>query len=137
LRIIAKVMSALAPRAPAVAVDPSLVSRDPAVVAAYAEDPFVHYGKLPVRTVAELAAAIESLAADVQAITIPVLILYGTADGLCPPQGSVMLGGHISSLDRTITAYDGLYHEILNEPQQDRVLADMCSWLATRVGVTA
>lgn len=137
LRIIAKVMSALAPRAPAVAVDASLVSRDPAVVAAYAEDPFVHHGKLPVRTVAELAAAIESLAADVQAITIPVLILYGTADGLCPPQGSVMLGAQISSLDKMITAYDGLYHEILNEPEQDRVLTDMCSWLATRVGVTA
>jgi acylglycerol lipase len=137
VRIIAKVLSALAPRAPAVAVDSSLVSRDPAVVAAYVEDPFVHHGKLPVRTVAELAAAIESLAADVQAITVPVLILYGTADGLCPPEGSVMLGAQISSVDKTIKAYDGLYHEILNEPEQDRVLDDMCAWLATRVGVTA
>jgi alpha-beta hydrolase superfamily lysophospholipase len=35
-------------------------------------------------------------------------------------------------------AYEGLYHEILNEPEQDLVLDEVCSWLGARVGaVTA
>jgi acylglycerol lipase len=137
MRIIARAMSAVAPKAPALAVDASLVSSDPAVVAAYAEDPLVHHGKLPVRTVTEIAAAIASFPTDVQAITIPVLILYGSEDRLCPPEGSVMLGQRIGSGDKTTRAYEGLYHEILNEPEQDRVLDDICSWLAARVAVTA
>jgi len=133
VRIATKLLSALAPRVPVIAVDPALVSRDPAVVRAYAEDPLVHHGKLPARTVAELAAAIEAFPAAVQAIALPTLILYGTADGLCPPAGSLMLAERIGSADRTLKAYEGLYHEILNEPEQDRVLADICSWLAAHL----
>jgi acylglycerol lipase len=137
LRIIARVLSTLAPRLPLAAVDPSLVSRDPAVVQAYVEDPLVYHGKLPARTVAELVAAVESFPAGVQALTIPTLIMYGTADGLCPPEGSVMLVQRVSATDKTVKAYDGLYHEILNEPEQDRVLDDTCSWLAAHVAVRA
>jgi len=57
-RLAATALSKVAPRAPAIAVDSSLVSRDPAVVDDYRSDPLVHHGKLPVRTVAELAEAI-------------------------------------------------------------------------------
>jgi acylglycerol lipase len=137
VRVIAKVLSVVVPGLPVLAVDESLVSRDPAVVQAYVEDPLVHHGKLPARTVAELAAAVESFPSGVGAITVPTLIMYGTADGLCPPVGSVMLYERISSTDKTVKAYEGLYHEILNEPEQERVLDDMCSWLAARVAVGA
>ena len=37
----------LAPRTPLIAIDSSLVSRDPAVVSDYRSDPLVHHGKLP------------------------------------------------------------------------------------------
>ena len=60
VRLIARGLSAVTPRLGVFAVDPSLVSRDPEVVKAYQNDPLVHHGKLPVRTVAELAAAVES-----------------------------------------------------------------------------
>jgi alpha-beta hydrolase superfamily lysophospholipase len=132
-RVAARVLSVIAPRAPLIAVDPSLVSRDAAVVEAYVADPLVHHGKLPVRTVTELASAIDSFPDRVRAITLPSLIMYGTADALCPPRGSVMLGERIGGADKNLLAYDGLYHEILNEPEQARVLDDMCSWLDARV----
>src|SRR5260221_118303 len=74
VRVIARAFRAIAPRLPAVGVDASLVSRDPTVVKAYETDPLVHHGKLPVRTVVELAAAIESFPVDVGAITVPTLI---------------------------------------------------------------
>ena len=132
-RLAATALSRLAPRVPAVAVDSSLVSRDPAVVEDYRHDPLVHHGKLPVRTVAELAAAIAAFPDRVGAIRVPTLILYGTEDGLCPPRGSEMLARRIGSTEITARSYAGLYHEILNEPEREQVLDDICSWLAARV----
>jgi alpha-beta hydrolase superfamily lysophospholipase len=132
VRVAAKVLSALAPRLPAVGVDPSLVSRDPSVVNAYVNDPLVHHGKLPVRTVAELAAAIQSFPDGVSAITVPTLIMYGSADRLCPTAGSIMLSERIGAADKTVEAYEGLSHEIFNEPEQRVVLDDLCAWLGAR-----
>ena len=137
VRIAAKVLSALTPRLGVIAVDPSLVSRDPAVVQAYEADPLVHHGKLPARTVAELADAVESFPAGVGRITVPTLIMYGTADRLCPPAGSVMVGERIGAADRTVTAYPGLSHEILNEPEREQVMDDLCAWLAAHGRVRA
>jgi acylglycerol lipase len=129
VRLIARGLSAVAPRLGVFAVDPSLVSRDPEVVKAYEEDPLVHHGKLPVRTVAELATAVESFPGNVGVITVPTLIMYGTEDKLAPPAGSVMLSERISSSDKTTIPYEGLYHEIFNEPEQQQVMDDMCAWL--------
>jgi lysophospholipase len=133
VRMAARVLSAVVPRAPAIAVDSSLVSRDPEVVSAYNADPLVHHGKLPVRTVAELAAAVDSFPDGVGAIRVPALILFGTADGLCPPRGAEMIAERIGSSDVTVKRYDGLYHEILNEPEREQVLDDILSWLAARL----
>jgi acylglycerol lipase len=135
VRVAARVLSALTPRLPLFPIDPELVSRDPAVVKAYIEDPLNHHAKLPVRTVAEMAAAIDSFPGRVQAITVPTLIMYGTADRLCPPEGSVMLGARIGSADKTITPYEGLYHEILNEPEQGRVLDEISGWLGAHTAL--
>jgi alpha-beta hydrolase superfamily lysophospholipase len=132
MRLAAKVLSQLTPRLPVYGVDASLISRDPAVVKAYEDDPLVHHGKVPARTVAELAAAVESFPDGVGAITVPTLIMYGTADALCPPAGSEMLGERVGASDTTVTPYEGLYHEILNEPEQEQVLDDVCQWLAAR-----
>jgi acylglycerol lipase len=137
LRLIGRLLSVVAPNTPLVAIDASQVSRDPEVVNDYVSDPLVYHGKLPARTVAELAAAIETFPARVPEITVPTLILYGTADGLCPTDGSRMLAERIGAEDKTIKAYDGLYHEILNEPEQAEVLADIRSWLGARVAAAA
>lgn len=133
LRVLGRVLSAVAPNTPLVAIDATLVSRDRAVVDAYVSDPLVYHGKLPARTISELAAAIDSFPDRVSEIRVPTLILYGTADGLCPTEGSRMLGDRIGATDKTIKSYEGLYHEILNEPEQDEVLGDIRAWLAERV----
>jgi acylglycerol lipase len=130
MRVAARLLSVLAPRLPLFAIDATLVSRDPAVVEAYEKDPLVYHGKLPVRTVAELAGVIERFPESAAAIKLPTLIMYGTADLLCPPEGSVMLGERIGSSDKTLIPYEGLYHEILNEPEQDQVLDELSAWLA-------
>jgi acylglycerol lipase len=137
LRLAANILSVVTPTLGLISVDASQVSRDSEVVSAYVADPLVHHGKLPVRTVAELAAAIDGFPSSVTSITIPTLILYGTADGLCPAAGSVMLGERIGSPDKIVKPYEGLFHEILNEPERDAVLADILGWLADRVSAAA
>ena len=134
LELVARALSVIAPRAPLIAIDHGLVSRDPAVVEGYRSDPLVHHGKVPARTAVQLADAVERFPSTVGAITVPTLILYGTADGLCTPAGSVMLGERIGAADKTVHAYDGLFHEILNEPERETVLEDIVGWLDTRAG---
>jgi alpha-beta hydrolase superfamily lysophospholipase len=135
-RLMARLLSALVPHLPLFAVDPTLVSRDPDVVKAYEADPLVHHGRLPARTIAELAAAVDSFPNAVGVITAPTLIMYGSGDHLVPPAGSMMLNDRIGATDKTLKTYDGLYHEILNEPERDAVMDDMCFWLRARVRAT-
>jgi alpha-beta hydrolase superfamily lysophospholipase len=137
LRLAARALSVLTPGLGVFAVDSSLVSRDPEVVRAYREDPLVFHGKLPARTVAELAAAVERFPAQVPGIRIPLLVMHGTADALAPVAGGTMVHERAGSADRTLHLYEGLYHEILNEPEQERVLSDLVAWLDARANGAA
>jgi alpha-beta hydrolase superfamily lysophospholipase len=133
LRAAGRVLSAVTPRLGLIPIDARMVSRNPGVVSAYMSDSFVFHGKLPARTAAQLASAIDDLPKAVPAITVPSLILYGTEDGICPPEGSAMVADRIGSVETTVKAYEGLYHEILNEPERDAVLADICGWIDERL----
>jgi len=136
LRLAGRAISAVAPTLPLIALDPALISRDPQVVEAYRSDPLVHHGRLPARTVAEIATTTGTFPSRVHEITIPTLIMYGSEDRLCPPAGSEMLGERIGAVDRRVIRYEGLYHEIFNEPERDAVLSDLSAWLKTRVAGT-
>jgi len=35
----------------------------------------------------------------------------------------------LASTDKTLKVYDGLYHEVFNEPERDQVIGDAISWL--------
>lgn len=45
-----------------------------------------------------------------------------------------MLHDGVASVDRKIILYDGLYHEVFNEPEHGRVLRDVEMWLAAHSG---
>lgn len=130
---LARGLARIAPKLGVTSLDARLVSRDPAVVTAYREDPLVHHGRIPARTVAEMARAVEGFPDVVGRVTVPTLIVYGTADGLCPTSGAIMLAERIGSVDLTTRAYEGLYHEILNEPERETVMGDVLGWLGERL----
>lgn len=113
--------------------DSQLVSRDPAVVAAYDADPRVYHGKITAGTGRAMNRAIAAAQAGFASIEEPLLILHGGADGLTSPAGSRMLYERAGSADKIIKIYDGLYHEILNEPEQAAVRADILAWLEARL----
>jgi alpha-beta hydrolase superfamily lysophospholipase len=86
-------------------------------------------GKVTARLSAELVKAIRRVAAEAANIRLPILILQGSADRLVDPKGARMLYDAVNSVDKTIKIYDGLYHEVYNEPEHDQVLGDVEAWL--------
>ena len=96
----------------------------------YDADPDVFHGKVSARVAAELVSAGVFVRANLSKITLPTLILHGSADPLAKPEFSEAIYAGLGSMDKTIKRYDGFLHEILNETQKDRVLADIGAWLA-------
>ncbi|MEA2430024.1 MAG: hypothetical protein QOI19_497 [Thermoleophilaceae bacterium] len=131
-RVAGRVLSVVAPSLGVVAIDSSAVSRDPEVVADYDADPLNYHGKLPARTVAELSRAIDRFPDAVTHFRLPMLVMHGTADRLVPIAGSEMVVDRAGSEDKTFKRYDGLFHEILNEPERQQVLDDIADWLDPR-----
>jgi alpha-beta hydrolase superfamily lysophospholipase len=117
----------------ATVLDASAISRNADVVEAYVNDPLVFRGKIPVRTGTELIRIIRLLENTVSKITLPVLIMQGTEDRLSAPEGSTMMHERVGSTDKTLKLYEGFYHEIFNEPERDRVLRDMETWIAGHI----
>ena len=128
-RMILKLLSALAPNLGTLALPASGVSRDPAVVAAYERDPLVYHGKVPARTAGEMVAAAASFPARAGEMKLPVLIQHGAQDKLIPLEPNRAVYAALGSTDKTVKIYDGLYHEIYNEPEHPRVIDDLVAWL--------
>lgn len=124
-----RVMSKIWPNFPAMKIDAALLSRDPAVVAANRNDPLVHHGAIPARTGAELLEAMRRIEAGRAQLRLPVLIWHGAEDKLTEPEGSRAFGANVGSADRTLTLYQGNYHETLNDLDRERVIGSMMDWM--------
>lgn len=127
-----RVLSALIPKARLVGIDPSSISRDPDVVRAYLDDPLVYHGKTTARLGCEILKAMQRVSAEASRITLPLLILHGGEDRLVDLAASRMLHAQAGSKDKDLIIYDGLHHEIYNEPEHAAVFADVESWIEHR-----
>ena len=125
-------LSRLAPTLRPAGIDHTKISKDPAVVAAYRADPLVHHGKPTLGLSVALFDQFDVLPERARALTIPVLLQHGTLDALADPAGSRLLDATVGSHDKTVRWYDGLWHEIYNEPERAQPLADLREWLAAR-----
>jgi alpha-beta hydrolase superfamily lysophospholipase len=134
MRFVGKILSALIPRFGLIGLEAEGVSRDPAVVQAYVNDPLVFRGKMTARLAAEMLKAMLTINSQAAKITLPILILQGSADRLVDPAGARMLYDAVSSPDKEIKIYDGFYHEVFNEPEHDKVLQDVQVWLEAHLG---
>jgi acylglycerol lipase len=127
------VLSALLPRLGVATIDASTINRNQAFVDAYLNDALVYHDKIPARTGAELAHEWKTLPSQFAKLTLPMLIMHGSADRLANPRGSTLLHEQARSKDKTLTIYEGFYHEIFNESDYGQVMADIEAWLTKRV----
>ena len=129
-----RVIASAMPRLGVLLMDASGISRDPQVISDYENDPLVYRGKATAGLVTALFSAIKRVVENATSIRLPMLIMHGSVDSLTAVEGSKLLHDSISSEDKKIVIYDGLYHEILNEPERKNVMGDILQWLETRIG---
>jgi acylglycerol lipase len=134
LKTIAGVLAKVAPGLRPQGLDANAVSRDPAVVGAYLADPLVYSGRVSAGLAGALFGAIDRFPARFAELRLPLLIMHGTGDRLVPVAGSRALEAGAVNADVTTHYYDGLFHEILNEPEQQQVIADLLAWLDRVIG---
>ncbi|MCL4685615.1 alpha/beta hydrolase [Myxococcota bacterium] len=111
--------------------DPEALSRDPSVVRDYVDDPLV-FPRVTVSLATELLAAVTRTAATAFEVRVPMLLLHGEADRLCPARGSRIFHGQLHGRGHRLRVYPQLRHEIFNEPEQEQVLEDLLEWLLER-----
>lgn len=117
------------PRVRPQALNSNAISRDPAVVAAYRADPLVFAGKISAGLGWALIAAMDTFPPRYKTLRIPTLLMHGTADTLTNIEGTRELERGATDSALTAHYYDGLFHEVFNEPEQLLVLADLTAWL--------
>jgi acylglycerol lipase len=128
-----KGLSHLAPHAHVLKLHNEDFSRDPAMVKAMNDDPLIANETQPTRTVAELARADERLRTEFPSITLPLLVLHGTADKAAKAGGSQIFYDSAGSTDKTIELYQGHYHDLLNDIGHEEVLGDIIEWIEAHV----
>lgn len=110
--------------------DPTTISRDQKVVDAYVSDKLVHtstsfgFGKAAL-------SAIDLCFARAGEFAIPLLMMHGTGDKLTYPSGSEDFARLVGEAGNSVTLklWDGLYHELHNEPEKAEVFKFMTEWL--------
>jgi acylglycerol lipase len=129
-----KIFSVLMPRLGVAPLVFKGISRDPAVVDAYINDPLVYTGKITARLAAELIKTMRHVTEHAAKIKLPILIAQGSKDSLVDPGGAQLLYDLVGSGEKVIKLYDGFYHEIFNEPEHAQVLRDVQLWIETQLG---
>ncbi|XXF76956.1 lysophospholipase [Myxococcaceae bacterium GXIMD 01537] len=124
-----RVLGGVLPNLKVLDLDPKEFSRDPAVVRENETDPLIFQKPGPARTASRLLTTFEALSQRMEEVAVPLLVLHGTADTVTDPEGSKALVKRARSTDKTLKLYEGLYHDLLHEPEKARVTADTVEWL--------
>ena len=131
-----KGLSHVAPHAHVYQLKNEIFSRDPSVVQAMNEDPLIADERQPLQTAAAIVRADERLKAEFPRITLPLLILHGTADKATKFSGSQLFFEKAGSQDKTLKLYEGHFHDLLNDIDKELVIRDIKTWIAARLPVT-
>ncbi len=77
----------------------------------------------------ELAKAVAWTQAHAADLVLPCLIVHGSDDRICPPEGSRAFFENVAFADKERQVYEGYYHEVYNDVGKERVLAAVEAWI--------
>ena len=125
-------LSAVAPTLPVMQLDAKAISRIPEEVGKYVNDPKVYHGKMLARTAYEMMSGMKDVQQRFPEFRLPVLFLHGTADTLVDVEASKAAFERAGAEDKTLTLYEGAFHEVFNDNDRERFLSDLIAWLKHR-----
>jgi alpha-beta hydrolase superfamily lysophospholipase len=137
LRLLVSVLDRLAPRLRFPSdLDTNAISRDPEVVRAYVDDPLVSE-KVSARWYAEILRAMGRAHADASALQVPMLLMQSGADRLVDPAAPKRWAQAAPAGRVELVNWEGLYHEMFNEPEKKQVRRRTLDWLQQRLAQQA
>ena len=137
LQLLARVLGRIAPKLRTQKLSAAGISRDPKVVADYIADPMVYTGGIPAGTACALITSSLEFPELLRSLRMPLLVVHGSADSVVSVESGKTVHRLAGSPDKTLKVYDGLFHEVFNEPERAMVLADVVGWLDAHCKVPA
>ncbi|MEM8524868.1 MAG: lysophospholipase [Bacteroidota bacterium] len=107
------------------------ISTDPAEVERYEEDNLIH-DQVTFATGISMIEAAKRLEYFSGRLPVPLLAMHGGEDQIILPSGTEALGKRIKS-EVEVKIWEGLYHEIHNEPNQKEIFEYVLSWMEKRI----
>ncbi len=106
------------------------LSHDEDVVKDYENDPFVH-DRVTARWYTEIMQANQECLVRSYELKMPLLVIHGNGDKIVDYKGSERIYENASSPGKEIQIFQGLYHETMNEREEERakVLAVIEKWI--------
>ncbi len=111
--------------------DTKAISRDPEVVYAYENDPLGH-DHISARMFIGIYQSGQWALEHASEFSLPLLLMHGGADKLSSIEASKEFDRKIPK-KCTFKIWDGLYHEIHNEPEREEVFKFLIDWLDKEV----
>lgn len=107
--------------------DAKVISKDPAVVKRYVDDPLVH-DRIGSKAGIETHKAGQWLFNYRGTTKIPMLLMHASEDKATSPEGTRHFVANVDG-DITHKEWEGMYHEIHNEPDQLEVFKYTLDWI--------
>jgi alpha-beta hydrolase superfamily lysophospholipase len=111
------------------------LSRDPAIVREYRDDPLVHSSVTP-RLFSEASIAMGLVLQRSDRIRVPLMFALAGADQVVATPRSEAFARSLSAKDVKIHVYEDSYHEIFNDLDRSLALNDLRTWIASRLAVS-
>ncbi len=133
LHVVANIISTFSPKLMFSKVaEPRFLSRNPSVAEAYVNDPLVS-NTVSARWFTEVLRAQADTLARAPDLTVPALVMQSGDDRLADPEAT---RAWVAAAPADLVDYvewDGLFHEMFNEPEKQQVFEKMDGWLEERL----
>lgn len=114
---------------PDIPLDPEILSRDPEVGKAYANDPMVWHGPFKRKTLEAMIAVMDAIDAGPTFGELPTLWIHGEHDLLVPLEDTRAVIERLKGSQFDSKIYPGARHEVFNEINRDEVIADVIAFI--------
>jgi lysophospholipase len=108
------------------------LTKDPAMRADSDADPLKHKVVTP-RWFSQSNSAQSVVRRFASQFRTPVLIMHGEEDPIADPAGSKAFFEAIGSVDKTLTTYPGMLHEVLHEVERHKPIGEAIAWMNARL----
>lgn len=119
-----------------IGIRPEELTRDVEELKSLKNDPFFH-SLITLSAAEEIEKNLDLVMAMPHRIHIPCLMLAGSADSICDPDGTRQFALRLSSADKRYHICTDGYHDLLHDMCAEEVMSDIEEWLERRLASRA